>query len=473
VLYSGYHYVEGTIVRNTVLATAVAATLALAAPQAFAQARGAASKADVEAMQAQMEALAQRLSKLEASNASLQAENAELKSVVDRRDAEMDYLKAQTRELREEGAMVSNEVSKVKGADWATKIKFKGDLRYRHEMIAQDRVVSGSAVDAADQTRHRIRARFGFDAKVTDNSKVVVQLATGGDDPRSSNQTLTNVGSRKSIGLDLGYAEYTFMPGAVLTLGKIKNPVWRPGQSLFYDGDFNPEGGAVTFDRGMLFGGVYGWWLTEQFDSNPDRENADANVFGLQAGLKFPLLGGETRVAAHYFDCGACEEASPIFNNNANGNSTFTIPGNFFTGTTLRNFLTYDYEILQVSGEMGTTLFDLPFSFWADYAQNLASGVEYDTAYGVGVTLGKASNARTWEAGVLYQEIDKDALFAQFIDSDFGNGTTDSEGWVIKGGYAWVKNVTFNGTYFINTRNKDVGTELDYDRLQLDVNYKF
>jgi hypothetical protein len=122
---------------------------------------------------------------------------------------------------------------------------------------------------------------------------------------------------------------------------------------------------------------------------------------------------------------------------------------------------------------MGTMLFDLPFSVWADYAQNMASGVEYDTAYGVGVTLGKASNAKTWEAGLLYQSIDKDALYAQFIDSDFGDGTTDSEGWAIKGGYAWVKNVTFNGTYFINTRNKDVGTELDYDRLQLDINYKF
>jgi cell division protein FtsB len=454
-------------VRNTVLATAVAATLALAAPAAFAQAKGAATKAEVQAMQAQMEALAQRLNKLEAANATLQTENADLKSVVDRRDAEMDYLKAQTRDLREETAVASGDIAKVKGADWATKIKFKGDLRYRHEMIAQDRVVEGSAADAADRTRQRIRARFGFDAKVTDNSKVVVQLATGGADPRSTNQTLTGVGSTKDIGLDLAYAEYKFMPGGVLTLGKIKNPVWRPGQSLFYDGDFNPEGGAVTFDRGMLFGGVYGWWLTEQFNSDPKGENSDANVFGVQAGLKFPLLDGETRVAAHYFDCGACQENSPLYNNNANGNTTFRV------GTSTTNLLTYDYEILQLSGEMGTTLLDMPFTFWADYAQNLASGVEYDTAYGVGVTLGKASNAKTWEAGLLYQSIDKDALFAQFIDSDFGDGTTDTEGWAIKGGYAWVKNVTFNGTYFINTRNKDVGTELDYNRLQLDVNYKF
>ena len=92
-----------------------------------------------------MEALAQRLSKLEATNATLQAENADLKSVVDRRDAEMDYLKAQTRELREEAAVSSGEIAKVKGADWATKIKARADLRYRHEMIDAERVVDGHA----------------------------------------------------------------------------------------------------------------------------------------------------------------------------------------------------------------------------------------------------------------------------------------------------------------------------------------
>ncbi len=91
----------------------------------------------------------------------------------------------------------------------------------------------------------------------------------------------------------------------------------------------------------------------------------------------------------------------------------------------------------------------------------------------VGVMLGKASNAKTWEAGAFYQSIDKDALFAQWVDSDFGDGKTDASGWVLKAGYAPVKNFTFVGTYFMNTLNKDVGTELDYSRLQLDMNYKF
>jgi len=454
-------------VRNTVLATAVAATLALAAPQAFAQAKGSATKAEVQAIEAQMKALAERLNKLEASNTQLQSENQELKAVVDRREAEIDYLKSQTKELREESAVASNEISKVKGADWATKLKGRGDFRYRHEGIESERVVSGQAEDAADRTRHRIRARLGFDYAVTDTVKGSLLFATGGDDPRSSNQTLGGTGTRKSIGVDMAYVDWKFMNGANLVLGKQPYPFVRPGQSMFFDSDFNPEGGAVKFDRGMFFGSGYGWWLTEQFNSNPAGENNDSNLFGAQVGMKFPLLGGETVLAAHYFDCGACQDNSPLYANNGNGNTTYTIPGSTI------NLLRYDYEILQLSVQMGTTLFDQPFTFWADYAQNMASDVEYDTAYGVGVVLGKASNAKTWEAGIAYQSIDKDALFAQIIDSDFGDGRTDSEGWFLKGGYAPVKNVTLNATYFINTLNKDVGVELDYNRLQLDVNYKF
>jgi hypothetical protein len=454
-------------VRNTVLAIAVAATLALAAPQALAEAKGSATKAELQAIQAQMQALAERLNKLEASNTELQAENDQLKAVVERRDSEIDYLKAQTKDLREEGAVAANEIDKVKGADWATKLKGRGDFRYRHEMISPERVVDGEAVSAADRTRQRIRARLGFDYKITDTVKGTLLLATGGDDPRSSNQTLGGTGTRKSVGVDMAYVDWKFMSDADLVLGKQPYVHWRPGQSLFFDGDFNPEGGAVKFNRGMLFGSAYGWWLTEQYNSNPKGENSDANLFGAQLGAKFPLLGGETVLAVHYFDCGACQDNSPLYNNNGNGNTTYTLPGSN------TNLLKYDYEILELSAQLGTTLFDLPFVVWGDYAQNLASGVEYDTAYGLGVTLGKASGPRTWEAGAFYQSLDKDALFAQIVDSDFGDGRTDTKGWVLKAGYAPVKNIVLNATYFINTLNKDVGTELDYNRLQLDLNYKF
>jgi hypothetical protein len=481
---SRHHYLEGPNVKKTVLAAAVVAALTLANVDASAATSQSATKSELQAVQAQMEALAARLGKLEAANTALQAENTELKALVDRRDAETDYLKAQTKELREEAAVASNEISKVKGADWATRIKFKGDLRIRNENIEAQRAVGTGdeavTADAANRNRMRFRARFGAEAKVTDHSKVVFQLASGDGDPRSTNQTFGNIGSGKNAWIDQAYADWTFLPGAHLVLGKQPQPYWRSGRSLFFDADWNPEGVAVTWERGMFYGTAYGWWLQENHSSDPQGNNEDANLLGAQAGLKFALLGGETRLAAHYYDCGACRENNPFAVYAGQTGSSYgntTIPQ--VNGTSTTNVLKYDYDVIELLAEMNLTLFDLPFQVWADWAQNTASDVEYADAWNAGVYLGKASDRRTWEAGVMYQSLDKDALFAQHIDSDFGNGNTDTEGWVLRAGYAPAKNVVLNATYFINTLNKDVPVsktdvrELDYDRLQLDINYKF
>jgi hypothetical protein len=487
-------------VRKTVLATAVAAALTLSAADASAQTKGTATKAEVQAIEAQMQALMDRLNRLEATNNQLQTDNAELKALADRREAEMDYLKAQTKELREEGAVAANDISKVKGADWAGKIKFKGDLRVRNENIEQERVVrvddtTAAIDDAADRNRTRIRARFGFDAVVTDNLKATLQLASGdSNDNRSTNQTIGNSATKKSIWLDQAYVDWKmpYLGGSNVLLGKMPYPFWRPGQTMFYDGDVNPEGVALKFERGMLFGSLYGFQLWENGPSDPVAITEDSFMVGLQAGLKFSLFDGETRVALHYYDTMGAQGFNPFATGSANGNTTVssTLP----TTTTSTQVLLYDYDVLMGGAEMGLTLGDLPLALWADYAQNIASQVEDDeTAYAVGAVLGKASNPKTWEVGLSYQEIGRDALFAQFIDSDFGDGVADADGWVLKAGYAPVRNFTVNGTYFLNTRNLcgpvtsatdprptnrqclpgGSEFELDYDRMQIDFNYKF
>ena len=99
----------------------------------------------------------------------------------------------------------------------------------------------------------------------------------------------------------------------------------------------------------------------------------------------------------------------------------------------------------------------------------------------MGVSLGRASNPKTWAAALWYQDLDANSLFGQFIDSDFGDGRTDTKGIVIRGAYAPVRNFNIQATYFMNTLNKDetrdatfaVNDSLDYDRLQIDLNYKF
>ncbi len=69
---------------------------------------------------------------------------------------------------------------------------------------------------------------------------------------------------------------------------------------------------------------------------------------------------------------------------------------------------------------------------------------------------GKAADPHTWEFGYFYQVVEKDALFGQYIDSDWGAGNTDANGSVIKFGYAFAKNFTFNGWYHFANTNVDV-----------------
>ncbi len=103
---------------------------------------------------------------------------------------------------------------------------------------------------------------------------------------------------------------------------------------------------------------------------------------------------------------------------------------------------------------------------------------DLELAWAVGASLGNAVGARSWEFGAAHYSVEKDALFAQLIDNDLGNGLTDAAGWVLRAGYAPVKGVTLNATYFINKRNVDVANiagqrNVEHDRLQLDFNMKF
>jgi len=437
-------------VRNTVLAAAVAAVLSVSAGQAHAQGKGTASRAELEVMQTQLQTLAERLNRLEAANTQLKTENEELKAVVDRSDAETEYLKAQTKELREEAAVASNELSKVKGTDWAKNVKLKGDLRYRHELIDQGDLDE-------DRTRHRIRARLGVEAKPTENILAAFQLATGQDaDPRSSNQTLGSASTRKDIFIDLAYADWKFTDGANLILGKQRWAHVRPGLSLFYDGDFNPEGAAVTFNRGILFGSAYANWLSESGGGD------DGAFYGGQLGARIPFGdSSNVAVAATYHTIHNPGGTDILYLGSSNGNST-----------NADGSLLYDFNIWEAQAELNLTIGKLPLQAYVDYAENTDPD-DLNTAYSVGFLLGKASNDRTWEFGAGYQSIEKDALFGQFVDSDFGAGKTDADGWIFKVGYVPVKNWTLNGTYFVNKIGVDAGNNVDYDRLQLDLNYKF
>ena len=125
--------------------------------------------------------------------------------------------------------------------------------------------------------------------------------------------------------------------------------------------------------------------------------------------------------------------------------------------------LASDFNIIEASADLTATLGGKPLRFFIDYAQNQEAEInataqeKLDTAYAVGASYGAASAAKgTWEFGVLYQQIEKDALFGQLLDSDFGDGNTDTKGIVFRGGYTVARNWTLNATLFLNDLANDV-----------------
>jgi hypothetical protein len=422
------------LVTNHLLAAAVAAALGFSSA-----AHAAAPEAEFAEIRSQLQSLMQRVDKLEAENATLKAENGQLKSQPD------------------PIAKQSAGSAAPKAADWPNRITIKGDVRYRHQETDDER-------SAANRDEDLLRARLSVEGKVNESVAVGFGVSTSSapGNPRGANVQLDGEFSRKPLYLDLAYFDWTFATNAHLIGGKMKMPFARPGQSLFWDNDVNPEGVAVTYSGGTLFGSAWGYWIEENVQAGATAtadDTTDTKMYGLQVGNRFDLGVGNLRLAASYYDLAAAQGRRPFYNNSSNGNSLTSTGG-----------LVYDFQVIGVMAEFNIKLGSLPLQLWTDAAQN--RDAELDTALGIGALLGKAVDPGTWEAGLAYLSIEKDALFAQHIDSDF-LGLSDADAWIVRGGYAPLKNWTLNATYFKTAGNRDVGTEFDFDRLMLDFNAKF
>jgi len=394
-------------------------------------------------------------------------EVSELKAAVQALQKRIETLETQAKAVDETNDRQTDQIAMARAnvPSWVPNFTWKGDLRYRNENIDQQY--------AAERNRDRIRLRAGFVAKVNDTLKTELQLASAeGGDPRSSNQTLTGENTRKPLYIDLAYAEWQPLPDWKFTAGKMKYPWVRAGQSVLFDGDVNPEGLAVNFAHGDFFASTFYNILEERSTAG------ESTMFGGQIGWK-PVVGpGRLTLAVSGFDFNSVQHRNPFFNAASNGNSTTTV--GCFAGQS--PCLSNDYNLIEGIADYTVTVAGRPLSMYVDYIKNDAAINDLDSAYSAGFLYGKASDPHTWEIGYFYQKVEKDSLYAQYTDSDYGAGNTDAKGGVLKFGYAFAKNFVLNGTYFMNKTNMDspvavagVGNvfDRDYKRLQVDLNFKY
>jgi hypothetical protein len=311
-----------------------------------------------------------------------------------------------------------------------------GDLRYRHEMI------DAEGKDA--WYRHRIRARIGITGEVSPYTTVGFQLATGSDDPVSTNQTLDNAFSTKQVGIDLAYFEayHDAAPGLTIAGGKFKNPFFRPGSSqLVWDSDWNPEGGAVAYKWSSLAfgGGYFNYANTEGFEVfyNPMKSKGNSGSPVVDTSAVVDTLGN---ISIAY-------------------------------DTTSYKYAT-DFDCFELFVEAKTEFNEIPVTVMVDYVSNVAAD-SLGSGWLVGFKAGKAKKPGSWEARYTYRNLEKDAVVGIFTHSDFGGGGTDAKGHEIGGAVQLAANTALKVTCYITEIGLQEDETENLKKLQVDLQLKF
>jgi len=393
--------------------------------------------------------------------------------------------------LREESDKNFNAAYSVKSGmpEWVTAFKINGDFRGRYESFTFD----DSA--ATDRHRFRYRARIGFTAVIQDNLEAGLRLTssepvgTSGGDPLSGNTTFGDNASKKFVYLDLAYAKWSPLNNAdwagVLTFGKMETPFVFPS-SMMFDRDYTPEGAAVELthrfsaEQSLKFTGA-AYALDElAADSN------DPYVLGAQ--LRWDAAWSthlSTALGASAWTIQSAQNLGTAAIPNQGGGNTRTAGG----------ALVNAYRPLQADASM-TYLFDkfplykaaCPVTVFGEIIHNPEVDDRGD-GYALGIMLGKSGKRGMWDLGYQYRNIEGDAWFEEFTESDFGanyvtapvGGTagyrsgTNVKGHIVRGQFSPTDALTLGVTYAITEliEESPAGSDSGTGRLQVDATLKF
>lgn len=353
---------------------------------------------------------------------------------------------------------------------WVQKIKMKGDIRVRYQNEEKDTTASSGSVTNAKRERARVRFRLGLEAKPVSGWKVNAGLATGSDDPRSTNQTMQDNFSTKGIQLDYAYATNSINNYVDILAGKIvrKKVLWAPSD-LLWDGDVNLEGAAVKLDIQEM----NAWLNAGYFIIDEVKAGADPSIFFAQPGTTLEMDNMKFKGALNYYATNSVKGFD--YSNIVDGAGTNSTTGGDFK---------YDYDCWGLSAELGINLQEDAevdeiinyVTLFGDYITN-PDPTDENTGYLFGVKFGdkKAKKPGQWQAKVLYRELEKDAWLDFLPDSDFLGGDTNAKGFELIFKYAIAKNITLGLDYYrTETLNVPTGSSKEeQDLMQVDCVVKF
>jgi len=372
---------------------------------------------------------------------------------------------------------------------WADRISIWGDFRGRWESFYYTKE------DSNFRNRSRLRYRFRLNgkAKINPYATVLFRLASGGDDDRSTNRSLGDFPDFASdpIRIDRAYVQLTpFKEGRYpdengtlfAEFGKVPIPyIGKVSKDfMLWDSDISLEGASIVTDREIV-DNVDLYFNTGYYVVQEKKENADPNLFAVQLGTVARVtedieLGG--RVS--YFRWGNVDNGM-LQRGSAGIDGVTSSGGNIIDGMTTGNSV--DIIESRVHAKFGFVE-DWPIIVYGSISGNLSAvsselfgvGREH-LAWGVGTEVG--DKTKWLVLGMNYYDIQANAQFSQFVDSDLFDGKTNRKGFAFYGAKQILENTEVSlTTFWSRPSNKDAGFADSLDkanrvRVIADMKFKF
>jgi hypothetical protein len=351
---------------------------------------------------------------------------------------------------------------------WTDRFSMWGDFRGRWEGFYYTEDDS----DVRNRSRLRYRFRLNGKAKINPYATVLFRLASGGDDDRSTNRTMGDLPDFASdpIRIDRAYVQLTpFKEGRYpdengtlfAEFGKVPIPyIGKVSKDfMLWDSDISLEGASVMTDR-EVFDNVDLYFNTGYYVVQEKKSNADPNLFAVQLGTAARVTEDvELGARVSYFRWGNVD--SQMLGRGAGTEGGITSSnGNIFDGMTTGNSVNIIES--RVYAKLGF-VDDWPITVYGSVASNLSAVASQmydigreDMAWGVGAEVG---DKKKWLVlGMNYYDIQANAQFSQFIDSDLFDGKTNRKGFAFYGAKQILRNTEVGlTTFWSKPSNEDAG----------------
>ncbi len=283
---------------------------------------------------------------------------------------------------------------------------FKGDFRFRYQKEQN----TGSV----DRDRLRIRLRIGSSMRIDDIWSVGFGLATGSDDPRSTNETMDNSSETPDIRLDYAYGEYKGIDNVVLWLGKYIG--MKKGtmcfSDLLWDSDIRQEGLGMRFKKGYLL------FNSGLLVIDENKSGNDPMMIYFQPAINFNFADNfNVKLFGMYYN--SLFVQGYILEHSSGTNTTDTA-----------GLLEYDYDIISSGMEFVMKDIFLPyFAVFGEFVYNLQVNSN-NIGYLGGIKIGNAQikSFGSWQLKYMYRYLERDAWLDIFPDSDALSGKTGIKG---------------------------------------------